>query len=134
MSAIELLNTINAPASQVLETLSTETGLAAIWTKKLKVKPEINHIHEFDFDEGFITKMKLVNLTKNQIIWLCIESDEDWIGTQVVFDLSEKDGVTTVTLRHQNWRSVNDYFRFCNYHWAMLLHRLKVYCESKSTA
>jgi len=132
MPVIELLNTIKAPASQVLGTLSTEVGLAVIWTKKLKVKPEINHIHEFDFDEGYVTKMKLTRLTKNQMVWDCIASDEDWTGTQVVFDLSEKDGVTTVILRHQNWRSVNDYFRFCSYHWAMFLYRLKTYCESKN--
>lgn len=132
MHAIELLNTIKAPASQVMKTLSTEAGLAAIWTKKLKVKPEINHVHEFDFDEGYITKMKLVTLTESQMVWECIESDEDWTGTQVVFDLSEKDGVTTVVLRHKNWRSMNDYFRFCSYHWAMLLYRLKMYCESKN--
>lgn len=133
MPNIEILNTIKAPASQVMETLSTDDGLAAIWTKKLKVKPEINHIHEFDFDEGYITKMQLKILTSEQIVWECIESDEDWIGTQVVFDLSEKDGITKVILRHQNWRMVNDYFRFCNYHWAMLLNRLKTYCESRMT-
>lgn len=131
MPTIELLNTIKAPASQVMETLSTEAGLAAIWTKKLKVKPEINHVHEFDFDEGYLTKMKLEKLTPHQMVWHCVDSDEDWVDTKVVFDLSEKEGVTTVILRHQNWRSVNDYFRFCSYHWAMFLYRLKNHCERK---
>ena len=131
MPAIEVLNTIKAPASQVMETLSTEAGLAAIWTKKLKVKPKINHVHEFDFDEGYLTKMKLEKLTSHQIVWHCVDSDKDWVDTKVVFDLSEKGGVTTVILRHQNWRSVNDYFRFCSYHWAMFLYRLKNHCERK---
>lgn len=131
MPAIEVLNTINAPASQVMETLSTEAGLAAIWTKKLKVKPEINHVHEFDFDEGYLTKMKLEVLTPRQMVWHCVDSDKDWVDTKVVFDLSEKEGITTVQLRHQNWRSVNDYFRFCTYHWALFLYRLKHHCETK---
>jgi len=132
MHAIELLNVIKAPASQVLETLNTEAGLAAIWTKKLKVIPEINHIHEFDFDEGYITRMKLIKFTDCQIVWHCISSDEDWTDTQVVFNVVENNGTTTVTLSHNNWRVVNDYHRFCTYHWALFLFRLKNYCEKKS--
>lgn len=130
MYAIEILNYIKATPEKVFETLTTEKGLSAIWTKKLKVKPEINHINEFDFDEDDITKMKVTALVPNSLVkWDCIESDEDWTGTKVSFEISEHQGKTMVLLKHYNWKETNNYMRWCNYNWSLFLKELKTFCE-----
>ncbi|MBC9796108.1 SRPBCC family protein [Sinomicrobium weinanense] len=130
MTNIEHINYIKTPAAKVYEALTTEKGLSEVWTRELKVKPEINFINEFDFDDGYATKMQIKHLTKNRRIeWACVESDPEWIGTSVIFDLTEKNGVTTVILNHANWKDVTEFYRWCNYNWGMFLLSLKEYCE-----
>lgn len=131
MHSIEHLNMINAPAKVVYKTLTTQEGLSQIWTEKLSVKPEVGFLNVFDFGEGYLTVMKTITLSENQeIIWQCIESDDEWTGTNVTFALSEKESTTTIILKHSQWRAITDYYRWCNCHWAMFLSRLKSHCEA----
>lgn len=130
MESIELVNYIKVPASLIYKALITEEGLSNIWTPKLKVKPEIGFVNEFDFDEGYITKMLVLELEENRkVLWECMDSDPEWVGTRVSFELSEKEGVTTVVLKHWGWSEKTHFYRWCNYNWAMFLWRLKKYCE-----
>tara|TARA_R110002020_G_scaffold452549_2_gene666964 strand:+ start:91 stop:501 length:411 start_codon:yes stop_codon:yes gene_type:complete len=134
MESIEQINYLKGSAATVYQALASQNGLGQIWTKKLLVKPEIGFINEFDFDEGYITKFKIVDLVENQkIVWECLASDAEWIGTKVSFGLSEKDSITTVILKHYDWRELTDYYRWCSYNWAMFLYRLKAYCENQDS-
>lgn len=131
MEKIEHINYIKAPIEKVYEALVTQNGLGRTWTTKLIVKPELNFVNEFYFDDEDATQMKVIELTENKrIVWECISSDPEWIGTSISFDLSEKDGVTSVVLRHEKWRKLTEYYRWCNYNWAMFLLSLKEYCEN----
>lgn len=133
MVDIEQINYLKAPASMVYHALTTEEGLGNVWTKKLKVKAEVGFINEFDFDEGYLTKLKTVELQESQrVVWECVESDKEWIGTRIFIALSEKDGVTTVVLKHVGWRELTEFYRWCNYNWALFLFRLKNYCENRT--
>ncbi len=132
MESIEQVNYIKTPIATVYKALTSEEGLGHVWTKKLKVKPEIGFVNEFDFDEGYITKFKTIELEENnKIVWQCIVSDEEWIGTKVSFELTEKDNTTTVTLKHFDWRERTEFYRWCSYNWAMFLFSLKTYCENQ---
>lgn len=130
MKNIEHIQYIRTPIAKVYEALTTQTGLGEIWTKKLVVKPENGFVNEFDFNDNYATKMKIVELEENKhILWECIDSDPEWIGTKISFDLAEKDGVTSVILKQLDWREVTEFYRWCNYNWAMFLYSLKLYCE-----
>ncbi len=130
MEKIEIINYIKAPVSTVYDALTTEQGLGEVWTHKLKVKPEIGFINEFDFNEETLTKMKILELNEHEsILWECVESDPEWVGTKVSFHLKEKNGVTTLHLNHSGWRELTEYYGWCNYNWSMFLNRLKEYCE-----
>ncbi|MBB4118621.1 uncharacterized protein YndB with AHSA1/START domain [Mesonia hippocampi] len=132
MESIEQVNYIKAPIESVYQALTSEEGLGEVWTNKLKVKPEVGFVNEFDFDEGYITKMKTIELKENaKIIWECIASDKEWVGTTISFELSEKDNVTAVVLKHSNWRELTEFYQWCNYNWAMFLFSLKTYCENQ---
>lgn len=92
MLNIEHRNYIKVPASIVYEVLTSSKGLGEIWTKKLDVQAKEGYINIFDFDEGYLTKMKILRLEPNStIVWECIASDEQWVGTGVSFELTEKD-------------------------------------------
>ncbi|SNS13355.1 hypothetical protein SAMN06295967_1044 [Belliella buryatensis] len=56
MESIEQINYLKVPVESVYKTLTSEEGYGQVWTKKLKVKPEVGFINEFDFDEEYITK------------------------------------------------------------------------------
>lgn len=131
MESIEQINYIKAPVAVVYKALTSEEGLGEVWTKKLKVKPEIGFINEFDFDEEDLTKMEIITLEENsKIVWKCIASDKEWIGTGISFELTEKNNITTITLKHFDWRERTDFYRWCSYNWAMFLFSLKKYCEN----
>lgn len=132
MKSIEHINYIKAPTDQVYEALTSQPGLGEVWASKLTVKPEVGFVNVFDFGEGYLTRMQVVELAPNHyILWNCVDSDEEWLGTKVSFELSEEENTTRILLRHFDWREVTDYFRWCNYNWALFLNRLKTYCEKQ---
>ena len=130
MEKIEHINYIKSPIAAVYKTLTTQEGLHDVWTTELIVKPEVGFVNEFDFGDNDTTKMKIIELSPNKrILWECVDSDPEWIGTKISFDLTEKDGVTAVVLKHFDWRELTEFYQWCNYNWAMFLLSLKSHCE-----
>lgn len=130
MANIEQLQTIRVPATDIYEALTSAKGLSEVWTRELTVYGQVGAVNEFHFGDGDPTKMKIADLTPpKRIEWLCTESDPEWVGTTISFELNEKQGKTDIILRHANWREVTDFYRSCNYNWAMFLYSLKTYCE-----
>ena len=131
MHNIEHIQYIRRPIEAVYGTLTTETGLAAVWTEKLIVKPETGFVNEFDFSDNYGTKFRNAELAPpERILWECVQSDPQWIGTKVAFDLETRKDTTAVTLRHTGWREVTEFYRYCNYNWAQFLYSLKLYLET----
>jgi len=127
--SIEHLNTIKAPANKVYNALTTSEGLAEVWTLELLVKPEIGFVNEFGFDKER-DRMKITKLDPGKKVeWLVVESDPQWIGTVISFELTENNNIATVVLKQEGWKEVTDFYRFCNYHWGWFLYSLKHYCE-----
>jgi len=130
MANIEHLQTVHVPASKIYETLTTAEGLSEVWTNELIINNQIGFINEFRFGSNDITKMRIEELITNQkVVWQCIDSDPEWIGTIISFDIQEKNGKSFITLRHMNWKEVTPFYRSCNYNWAIFLYSLKSYCE-----
>lgn len=130
MANIEQLQIVHAPAAVVYKALTTAKGLSEVWTRDLTVHDQIGEVNEFHFGDNDLTKMQIVELIPSKRIeWLCTESDPEWVGTTISFELKEKGSKTDIILRHMNWKEVTDFYRFCNYNWAMFLYSLKTYCE-----
>jgi len=130
MANIEHIQYINAPVEKVYEVLTTESGLAEVWTQELTFAAQLGAVNEFKFGDEAPTKMKITELVKNEKMgWHCTDSDPEWVGTNISFDLNQLGGKTSITLRHKDWKSVTEFYRFCNYNWAIFLLSLKQYCE-----
>lgn len=129
MANIEHLMTINAPAAQVYQALTTREGLGEVWTTQLEVQSATGKINEFTFGKD-TDRMEILELTPHtRVAWKVIASDPEWVGTTIVFSLEDKGNKTNITLQHLDWRAVTDFFRSCNYHWGFFLYSLKLYCE-----
>lgn len=130
MEKIEHINYIRTPIAYVYKVLTTQEGLGAVWTQDLIVRAELDFINTFGFGDADTTKMRILELSLNKrILWECTASDPEWVGTRISFDLTEKDGITSVVLKHYDWRELTEFYRWCNYNWAMFLLSLKNYCE-----
>lgn len=130
MANIEHIQYISAPVDKVYDVLTSARGLAEVWTQELTFVAELGAVNAFKFGDEAPTMMKITELAKNEkMSWHCMDSDPEWVGTNVSFALRQVGEKTSVTLRHADWRSVTEFYRFCNYNWAIFLLSLKQFCE-----
>lgn len=88
---------------------------------------------EFSFlagDGAHYSKQKLIEVIPNKrIVWLItdgslsfVEKKGEWIGTKVIFDISEKDGKTELVFTHQGLTPEIECYESCAPAWTQYLH------------
>jgi uncharacterized protein YndB with AHSA1/START domain len=121
---------IKATPGKIFQAITTQEGLANWWAKQTTAKPEAGFVNIFTFGK-IRNEMKITRLTPDKTVeWECINSIEEWVGTNISFDLEEKDGRTILRFAHSGWRAVTDTFADCNYNWALFMKSLKSLCET----
>jgi uncharacterized protein YndB with AHSA1/START domain len=87
---------------------------------------------EFSFRAGggaHYSKQKLVEIVPNEkIVWLITESDftfieksDEWTGTKLIFEISEKDGKTKVVFTHAGLTPEVECYDSCAPAWSQYL-------------
>ena len=115
----------------VFKAITTQEGISKWWLADCKVKPKLGFINEFRYQGHFINKMEIIVLQKNQKVeWKCLQSDPQWIGTHVIFEISKHLNLVKLNFRQTNWKEQTEFFATCNYHWGRHLTMLKSYCET----
>lgn len=127
---------IKAPVSKVYAALSTVEGVAGWWTKDTSGVSKVGETIEVRFHSregkqiGHMT-MKVMALDLNKKVhWRVTAGPEEWVGTDVVFDLSQEGDDTIVLFGHKNWQEVNDFTSHCSTKWATFLLSLRELVES----
>lgn len=121
---------IKTTPEKIYEAITSEEGLANWWAKQTIAKPELGFVKIFTFGT-FRNEMKVTMLNPNKKVeWHCINSIEEWIDTDISFDLEEKDGRIILRFVHSGWRGVTDTFAGCNYDWGRFMTSLKLFCET----
>jgi len=62
--------------------------------------------------------------------WRFESGPEEWIGTNVTFELSEDGDYTIVLFAHKNWREAVEFYAHCSMKWATFLLSLKEFVEA----
>lgn len=123
--------TISATAEQVYDAITLESGLRGWWTNDATAKPEEGYINHFKFGGEYFNKMKILKLDSSiEVQWECVDGDREWIGTNLSFELVEKEGITFLKFSHLNWKEESEFFGFCSHHWGRYLDSLKSLCET----
>jgi hypothetical protein len=75
--------------------------------------------------------MLIKKLDQNRLTeWKCVEGDEEWIDTHIIFK-NHPDGMATrLVFEHTNWKKKTPLFKECTAHWLKYLESLKSYCET----
>lgn len=127
---------IKSPATQVYNAITTLKGLSNWWTEEVNGNEHVSGKIEFVFraDDGgikgkMVMEVKELNSPK-EVIWRCTDGPEEWIGTDITFQLSEQDGQTIIIFGHRNWREAIDFTAHCSMKWATFLLSLREYVET----
>ncbi len=126
---------IKSPVAQVYDALTSLEGLASWWTEEVAGDPRVGGEIEFSFrrKSGELLGrmvMEVQELGENkEVRWRCIEGPEEWIGTDITFQLSEQENQTILLFGHRNWREAVEFTYHCSMKWATFLLSLREYLE-----
>ncbi len=138
---VDILHRVGATVSPeaVYAALTTTDGLAAWWTEDTKAKGdagEVGSTIRFRFagapEPGGFDMLVRDLRPGERVLWEVVAGPEEWIGTEVVFELSREDGFTIVTFAHAGWREAVPFMNHCSTKWATFLLSLKELVETGS--
>lgn len=122
---------IETPAEKIFEALTTQEGLAGWWTPDTIAKPELGSISRFTFEDGYFKEMEIIELKPySKVKWRCIKGYEDWLGTEISFELEPHRLGAVLLFHHDGWKEYSNGFASCSYDWALFLRSLRLLCET----
>jgi uncharacterized protein YndB with AHSA1/START domain len=127
---------IKAPVTEVYRALTTVAGLSRWWTEEVSGDTRVGGRIEFRFLTGSgdllgAMEMEVQELSENSAVrWRCVAGPNEWVGTDITFQLSEQDGQTIVLFGHRNWREAVEGTYHCSMKWATFLLSLREYLET----
>jgi len=129
---------IRAPVSKVYTALSTVEGVASWWTRdttgvsKSGGHIDVRFLSPSGKEIGSMT-MEVMELDPSKRVhWHFKSGPAEWVGTDVIFNLSQDGDYTIVLFGHKNWREAGEFTSHCSMKWATFLLSLKDLVETGS--
>ncbi|HEX7845252.1 MAG TPA: SRPBCC domain-containing protein, partial [Chitinophagaceae bacterium] len=123
-------------AAKVYDAAATIKGLAGWWTEEVSGEEKIGGKIKFSFRSltgallGEMTmEVKKLDAGK-EVRWRCVEGPEEWIGTDITFELSQQDDQVILIFGHRNWKEPIEFMAHCSMKWAVFLLSLREYVET----
>jgi hypothetical protein len=122
---------IKAKKRVIFDAITGQNGLSQWLTKDCIAKPVTEFVNEFRFGGLIENHMKIIDLQQDyRVEWECIKSIEEWMGTRVIFEIAEKNGLSFLNFLHIGFENEDDLFDNSNFNWAKSLMSLKNFCET----
>lgn len=126
---------VQSPSSDgVYEALTTIDGLSGWWASDTTGATDVDGEIAFRFGPGGIDMKVLELVPGKRVVWEVVGGPEEWIGTEVSFDLRQEDGWTQIYFQHRGWREPVDFMYHCSTKWATFLMSLKQLVETGTGA
>lgn len=129
---------IRAPVSKVYAALATTEGVAGWWTREtagISAPGECFDV-QFSTPDGVRIggmRMEVARLVPDRSVhWRCTDGPEEWLGTDVTFDLDQQGDHTIVRFGHRRWREAIEFTEHCSMKWATFLLSLRALVETGS--
>lgn len=122
---------IHSNKATIYQAITTQEGLSRWWIPDCIAKAELGFVNEFVVNSKLTNKMKIIDLVPNERLeWECLESHAEWVGTKILFEIDETDGVLYLDFKHSGWKKQTRFCGYCNFHWGKHLLMLKNLCET----
>ena len=127
---------IKAPLSKVYGAISSVGGVASWWTRETTGNSELGGTIDVLFrahggEERGRMSFELTKLVPNeQVVWRFTRGPEEWIGTDVTFQLAQRGDYTVVLFGHRNWPEAKEFMAHCSMKWATFLLSLRDLAET----
>ncbi|HVA02927.1 MAG TPA: SRPBCC domain-containing protein [Acidimicrobiales bacterium] len=124
-----------APRARVYEAFATTDGLRGFWTRDVKGESAIGSNLEFFFgspDPSAV--MEVVDLVPDtRVAWRCVEGPEEWVGTNLTFELRSMGDETVVLFTHADWQQPSEFMHHCSTKWGYFFLGLKRWLEGSDS-
>jgi uncharacterized protein YndB with AHSA1/START domain len=120
----------------VYEALSTVEGIAGWWTTDSSGSSNVGgairvRFHSQDGKEIGSMNMEVTALDPDKRVqWRVTSGPEEWVDTDVIFDLFKDGDCTIVLFTHRNWREASQFTAHCSMKWATFMLSLKDFAET----
>jgi uncharacterized protein YndB with AHSA1/START domain len=126
---------IKSSLEEVYKALATREGLAAWWTSSTQGDSRVGGTLKFPFSAAGVEigsiDMKVLELhPAKRVLWQVVDGPQEWIGTQVSFDLKQGGDHAIVLFKHQGWKEPVEFMHHCSTKWATYLMSLKSLLET----
>ena len=125
---VEIIHRIGIACSpsRVFNALTTDAGLSQWWTTDTSGAGDVGSIIEFRFN-GMGPDFEVAELQADSLVrWRHSgEIPDQWIGTEVLFQLKNDGSQTYVLFSHSNWKERSEFMGHCSTKWAVFLLSLK---------
>ena len=112
---------IDAEPHSVYGALTTIEGLRSWWQSCATGNPAKGGVINF----GFCDMSVLAGEPDKFVHWRCVRGPDEWIDTEVTFQLYWKDSQTFVLFKHKNWKKPVEFMHQCSTKWAAFLFSLR---------
>ena len=116
--------------SEVYTALTTVEGLSAWWTTTTQGESKVGGVLKFRFGNGGFDMKVLALDPARRVLWQVVDGPEEWIGTQISFDLDQRADWTIVLFRHAGWKEAVEFMHHCSTKWGVFLLSLKTLLET----
>jgi uncharacterized protein YndB with AHSA1/START domain len=127
---------IKSPITHVYKALTSIEGLSNWWTEEVKGDEHPGGKIEFRFRsvtgelKGSMVMEVVEHNTPTDVRWRCIKGPDEWVGTDITFQLSQQDDQTILLFGHRHWREAVEFTSHCSMKWAVFLLSLREYVET----
>jgi uncharacterized protein YndB with AHSA1/START domain len=124
---------VKAPAGEVYAAVAEPKRIAEWWTRD-GVTGEGDEGSELRFFFGSpdpAAVMAVARLEQDRAVgWRCVGGADEWVGTDLAFELKPADDGTAVLFTHAGWRSASEFMAHCSARWAYFLLSMKALVET----
>ncbi|OHV41577.1 MULTISPECIES: SRPBCC family protein [Pseudofrankia] len=129
----DILHRVGVVASReaVFRALTTREDLAGWWTEDTHGDGEAGGVLKFRFGAAGGFDMKVLETQPaERVLWEVIDGPDEWVGTQVSWELRTAGEFTIILFAHQGWREPVEFMYHCSTKWATFLMSLKAFLET----
>ena len=121
---------INVAPPRVFRAVSTAADLDQWWTERSSGEPRLGAEYQLRFGPQYDWRAIVERFEPGKTFEFKIsQSEDEWLGTRVGFELGGTKDITQVRFYHRGWPVETEHYRISCYCWAMYLRVMKRYLE-----